>query len=136
MAAGEEPDPSLDDGDTIYTMAVDRWGNAVSWIQSLFSSLGSGLVDPGTGIVLQNRGAGFTLEAGHPNRIAGGKRPFHTLMPVLVTGPDNELVMTIGTPGGDGQSQSILQTLLPVLVHGVAPQRAVEARRPSLVVIW
>ncbi|MEX0890581.1 MAG: gamma-glutamyltransferase [Gemmatimonadota bacterium] len=120
---------AFDDGDTIYTMAVDRWGNAVSWIQSLFSSLGSGLVDPATGIVLQNRGAGFTLEAGHPNRIAPGKRPFHTLMPAMVTGADGSFVMTLGTPGGHGQSQSLLQTLIPIVVHGLGPQLAVEAPR-------
>jgi gamma-glutamyltranspeptidase/glutathione hydrolase len=120
---------AFDDGDTIYTMAVDRWGNAVSWIQSLFSSLGSGLVDPGTGIVLQNRGAGFTLEAGHPNQIAPRKRPFHTLMPAMVTGADGAFVMTLGTPGGHGQSQSLLQTLIPIVVHGMGPQQAVEAPR-------
>src|SRR5690606_28172445 len=57
-------------GDTVYLMAVDQWGNAVSWIQSLFGTFGASLVDPETGVVLQNRGSGFTLEAGSPNQIA------------------------------------------------------------------
>ena len=118
-----------DHGDTVFAMAVDSAGNAVSWIQSLFSSFGSRLVDPATGIVLQNRGAGFTLADGHPNQVAPGKRPFHTLMPALVTGPDGAFAMTLGTPGGHGQSQSLLQTLIPIVVHGWAPQRAVEAPR-------
>lgn len=132
--AGAPPggDPEAEaDGDTVYLMALDADGNAVSWIQSLFSSFGSGLVDPATGIVLQNRGAGFTLAAGHPNRIAGGKRPFHTLMATLVTTPDPvpEFVLAIGTPGGDGQSQTVATGLFHLLVGGLDPQRAVEAPR-------
>lgn len=117
------------DGDTVYLMAVDSDGNAVSWIQSLFSSFGSGLVEPSTGIVLQNRGAGFTLEAGHPNRIAPGKRPFHTLTPVLVTDDDGRLEMTIGTPGGHGQTPIVLQVLNNIYLFGMSPQEAVEAPR-------
>jgi gamma-glutamyltranspeptidase / glutathione hydrolase len=118
-----------DDGDTVYIMAVDRHGNAVSWIQSIFSSMGSRLVEPTTGLVLQNRGAGFTLEEGHPNRIAPGKRPFHTLMAALVTGADGAFEMTIGTPGGHGQPQSVAQALVQTAVFGLSPQNAVEAPR-------
>jgi gamma-glutamyltranspeptidase / glutathione hydrolase len=118
-----------DDGDTVYIMAVDADGNAVSWIQSIFSSFGSGLVEPTTGVVLQNRGAGFTLREGHPNRIAPGKRPFHTLMATLVTDLEGGLVATTGTPGGQGQSQSVAQGLLHLLVEGLDPQAAVEAPR-------
>ncbi|TVP59893.1 MAG: gamma-glutamyltransferase, partial [Gemmatimonadales bacterium] len=103
--------------------------NAVSWIQSLFSSFGSGLVDPATGIVLQNRGAGFTLTEGHPNRVAPGKRPFHTLMATMVTGPDGAFEIAIGTPGGHGQSQTVAQGLLHLLVSDLSPQEAVEAPR-------
>ncbi len=117
------------DGDTVYLMAVDEWGNAVSWIQSLFSSFGSRLVEPSTGIVLQNRGGGFTLKAGHPNQIAAGKRPFHTLMPVLVTDEEGRLEMTVGTPGGHGQSQTVLQILNNVYLFGMTPQQAIEAPR-------
>jgi gamma-glutamyltranspeptidase/glutathione hydrolase len=117
------------DGDTVYLMAVDQWGNAVSWIQSLFASFGSRLVEPTTGIVLQNRGGGFTLQARHPNLIAPGKRPFHTLMPVMVTDAAGRLELTLGTPGGHGQSQTVLQVLNNVLLFGMTPQQAIEAPR-------
>jgi gamma-glutamyltranspeptidase/glutathione hydrolase len=117
------------DGDTVYLAAVDRWGNAVSWIQSLFATFGSGLVDPTTGVVLQNRGSGFTLQEGHPNRIAPGKRPFHTLMPVMLTDIDGAYEMSIGTPGGDVQPQAVTQALVQMLVFGMSPQRAIEAPR-------
>ena len=117
------------EGDTVYLAAVDQWGNAVSWIQSLFATFGSGLVDPTTGVVLQNRGAGFTLQEGHPNRIAPGKRPFHTLMPVMLTDADGSYRMSIGTPGGDVQPQAVTQALVQMLVFGMSPQRAIEAPR-------
>ncbi|HET7275813.1 MAG TPA: gamma-glutamyltransferase [Longimicrobiaceae bacterium] len=137
--AAENVEPGLDEssvssigngeGDTVYAMAVDRWGNAVSWIQSLFSSFGSGLVEPETGIVLQNRGSLFTLETGHPNIMAPGKRPYHTLTPVLVTDRDGDLVMTLGTPGGDSQTQSLLQVFNNLYLFGMTPQQAIEAPR-------
>ena len=85
-------DASTDDsGDTVYLTAVDRWGNAVSWIQSLFAGFGSGLLEPETGVVLHNRGALFNLEAGHPNVIAPGKRPYHTLTPMMALNGDGRL---------------------------------------------
>jgi gamma-glutamyltranspeptidase/glutathione hydrolase len=86
-------------------------------------------VDPSTGIVLQNRGAGFTLEAGHPDRIAPGKRPFHTLTPVQVTDAKGRLEMTIGTPGGHGQTQTLTQVLDNIYLFGMTPQEAVESPR-------
>ncbi|MGH7504585.1 MAG: gamma-glutamyltransferase family protein, partial [Longimicrobiales bacterium] len=119
------------DGDTVYLMAVDSDGNAVSWIQSLFSTFGSKLVEPETGVVLQNRGAGFTLDESHPNVIAPGKRPFHTLMPLLITDDDGALRMTLGTPGGHGQSQFLTQVYHNVFTFGMTPQEAVEAPRYS-----
>jgi len=122
-------EPASGDGDTIFLMAVDQWGNAVTWVQSLFASFGSRLVDPATGIVLQNRGAGFTLETGHPDQIAPGKRPFHTLTPVQVTDARGKLEMTIGTPGGHGQTQTITQVLNDIYLFGMTPQEAVEAPR-------
>ena len=115
--------------DTVYLMAVDPDGNAVSWIQSIFHSLGSRLMEPETGIILQNRGAGFTLEEGHPNELEPGKRPFHTLLPGMVTDPDGEFVMALGSPGGDGQPQSSTQVLVQTLVFGLSAQQAVEAAR-------
>jgi gamma-glutamyltranspeptidase / glutathione hydrolase len=116
-------------GDTVYLMAVDADGNAVSWIQSIFGTFGSNLVDPGTGIVLQNRGAGFTLEEGSTNQIAPGKRPFHTLMATMVTDANGAFEMTVGTPGGGGQPQFIAQTLVHTLLFEMSPQRAIEAPR-------
>ncbi len=117
------------DGDTVYLMAVDADGNAVSWIQSIFSSFGSQLVEPETGIVLQNRGAGFVLDEGHPNQIAPGKRPFHTLLPAMVTDGDDEFWAALGTPGGHGQPQTVAQALIQITTFGMSPQEAAEAPR-------
>jgi gamma-glutamyltranspeptidase/glutathione hydrolase len=122
-------EPAPGDGDTVFLMDIDQWGNGVTWVQSLFASFGSKLVDPSTGIVLQNRGAGFTLEAGHPDRIAPGKRPFHTLTPVQVTDAKGRLEMTIGTPGGHGQTQTLTQVLDNIYLFGMTPQEAVESPR-------
>lgn len=124
----EAPGVPDDAGDTVYLTAVDRWGNAVSWIQSLFSGFGSGLFEPGTGVLLHNRGALYTLEDGHPNQVAPGKRPFHTLSPVLAL-RDGALAFTLGTPGGDSQPQTILQVVNNHLAFGMTPQAAVEAPR-------
>lgn len=118
-----------DSGDTVYLTAVDRWGNAVSWIQSLFAGFGSGLYEPGTGVLLQNRGALFTLEQDHPNRVAPGKRPYHTLTPLLALDADGGLAFTLGTPGGDSQTQSLFAIINNLLVFGMTPQEAIEAPR-------
>ena len=122
-------DPVDGSGDTVYLIAVDAQGNAVSWIQSLFHSFGSGLMDPETGIVLQNRGAGFTLEEGHPNRIGPNQRPFHTLMATLVTDAEGRFEMALGTPGGHGQPQTVAQALVQMLLFDLTPQQAAEAPR-------
>ncbi|MDP2140420.1 MAG: gamma-glutamyltransferase [Gammaproteobacteria bacterium] len=115
-------------GDTVYLMVVDPAGNAVSWIQSLYGTFGSNLVDPVTGVVLQNRGSGFSLVEGHPNQVAPGKRPFHTLMNGLVTN-DAGFEIAIGTPGGGGQPQFVVQALIQTLMFDLSPQQAVEAPR-------
>ncbi len=121
---------SLDDsGDTVYLTAVDQWGNAVSWIQSLFAGFGSGLLEPETGVVLHNRGALFNLEAGHPNVIAPGKRPYHTLTPMMAVRGDGSFAFTLGTPGGDSQPQSLLQIVNNLVHFGMTPQAAIEAPR-------
>jgi len=117
-----------DSGDTVYLTAVDPDGNAVSWIQSLFHGFGSGVFDPETGILFQNRGALFTLDDDHPNVVAPGKRPYHTLTPLLAT-RDGELGFTLGTPGGDSQTQSLLQIMNNVMLFGMTPQEAIEAPR-------
>lgn len=116
-------------GDTVYLSVVDKDGNAVSMIQSLFAAFGSGRMVPGTGIVLHNRGALHSLDPQHPNIIAPGKRPFHTLSPAMALNADNSLFAVFGTPGGDGQPQTLIQVLNNVLRFGMTPQQAVEAPR-------
>ncbi len=128
-AEGGAKNGADDFGDTVYLTAVDRWGNAVSWIQSLYSGFGSGLLEPETGVLLQNRGALFTMEKGHPNRVAPGKRPYHTLTPLLALREDGSLGFTLGTPGGDSQTQSLLQIMNNMILFGMSPQEAVEAPR-------
>ena len=118
-----------DAGDTVYLTAVDQWGNAVSWIQSNFAGFGSGLLDPQTGILLHNRGALFSLQPGHPNEVSPGKRPYHTLSPLMALYPDGGFAFTMGTPGGDSQTQSLLQIVHNMQVFGMTPQQAIEAPR-------
>ena len=116
-------------GDTIYLAVVDAQGNAVSWIQSNFAAFGSGKGVPGTGIILHNRGSLFTLDPKHPNVIAPGKRPFHTLSPAMMLNADGTLAAVFGTPGGDGQPQTLIQILNNVLLFNMSAQQAVEAPR-------
>lgn len=118
-----------DAGDTVYITAVDQWGNAVSWIQSLFGSFGSGLLEPATGVVLQNRGSSFNLDPNHPNVVAPGKRPYHTLTPLMALNTDGSLAFTLGTPGGDSQTQSLTQIVNNIFLFGMTPQAAIEAPR-------
>ena len=117
------------DGDTVFLGVVDRNGNAVSMIQSLFASFGSGRMVPGTGITLHNRGSLYELDSTHVNIVAPGKRPYHTLCPAMVLRPDRSLMMVVGTPGGDGQPQTLVQVITNVMRFGMTPQQAVEAAR-------
>ncbi len=127
--AGREFAPGLtDDGDTVYLTVVDEDRNAISLIYSLFGSFGSGLVAPGTGIALQNRGTGFSLEEGHPNELAPGKRALHTNMPGMVF-RDGRPVFTYGVMGGDMQPQGHAQVLLNLIDFGMNPQQAGEMAR-------
>jgi len=130
LVAAERVDPGrpFDHGETIYLSVADSEGNMVSFINSIFEYFGSGVVVPGTGFVLQNRGAGFTLEEGHPNRIAPRKRPFHTLIPGFVT-KGGEPFMAFGVMGGSMQPQGHVQLLLNILAFGMDPQEAVDAPR-------
>ena len=118
-----------DSGDTVYLTAVDKWGNAVSWIQSNFAGFGSGLLEPETGILLHNRGSLYTLEDGHPNQVAPNKRPYHTLSPMMALHADGDFSFTLGTPGGDSQPQSLLQISHNLLLFNMTPQEAIEAPR-------
>ena len=122
------PEGQDDAGDTVYLTAVDQFGNAVSWIQSNFAGFGSGLLEPETGILLHNRGALYTLDDGHPNQVAPGKRPYHTLTPMMAL-RGRDFAFTLGTPGGDSQVQSLTQIVHNLLVFGMSPQQAIEAPR-------
>ncbi len=117
-----------DHPNTVYVIAVDQYGNVVSLIQSLFATFGSGLVVPDTGIVLQNRGSLFTFEEDHPNVFAPRRRPFHTLCPVLVLSNERPW-LAVGTPGGDGQTHTIVQVLNNIRLFGMSPQDAIDAPR-------
>ena len=116
-------------GDTTYFCVADGAGNAVSWVHSLSNGFGSGLVAPGTGVLFNNRaGRGFSLEPGHPNVIAPGKRTMHTLNCYL-TVRDGQVAIVGGTPGGDFQPQCGIQMLTKLIDAGLPPQDAVEAPR-------
>ena len=129
VAAAAPNGSRSDAGDTVYITAVDQWGNAVSWIQSNFAGFGSGLLDEATGILLHNRGALFTLETNHPNQVAPGKRPYHTLSPMMALYPNGQFAFTLGTPGGDSQTQTIIQITQNLLMFDMTPQQALEAPR-------
>lgn len=115
-------------GDTVYLCAVDGDGNAASIIQSVYLDFGSGVVADDTGIVLQCRGAYFSLDENHVNRLEGGKRTIHTLMPGMLL-RDGELLGPIGTQGGDAQAQVHLQLITNLIDYGMEPQAAIEAPR-------
>jgi gamma-glutamyltranspeptidase/glutathione hydrolase len=117
-----------DHGDTIYLTAADDNGNVISLIQSLFEAFGAGIVAGDTGIVLHDRGAGFRLDAGHPDRIAPGKRPMHTLVPAMVM-KDGKPWLSFGVMGGDMQPQGHAQVLANIIDFGMNVQGAGEAAR-------
>jgi gamma-glutamyltranspeptidase/glutathione hydrolase len=124
----ERDDAGTDQPNTVALMAVDAAGNVVSMIQSLFHAFGSGLVVPGMGIVLHNRGSLFSLDATHPNVLAPRKQPYHTLCPALAL-RDGRPWLAFGTPGGDGQTHTLSQVLNNILVFGMTPQEAIDAPR-------
>jgi len=120
-------------GGTVYLAVADRNGMMISFIQSNFMGFGSGVVVPGTGISLQNRGAGFHLDPAHVNRVAPRKKPFQTIIPCFATDPDGLPVMSFGVMGGPMQAQGHLQMALRVLGHGQNPQAAADAPRWRIV---
>jgi len=115
-------------GDTIYLTAADRDGNVVSLIQSIYESFGAGIVAGETGIVLHNRGTLFSLDPRHPNVLAPGKRPFHTLVPAMVLKAGRPW-LSFGVMGGDMQPQGHVQVLLNLIDFGMNVQEAGEAPR-------
>ncbi len=127
-----EPGPLRTASETIYLTAADSEGNMVSFINSNYNEFGSGIVVPGLGFVLHNRGAGFTLTPGLPNTVAPGKRPFHTLIPGFVTRAVNgseQPYMSFGLMGGSMQAQGHVQLLLNYFVFGMDIQQAIDAAR-------
>lgn len=118
-----------DGGDTIYLSVVDREGNMVSLIQSVYSTFGSGLVPDGTGFALHNRGALFTLDPAHPNALGGRKRPLHTIIPAFMTRGDVRIAF--GIMGGWNQSQAHAQFVANVADYEMNIQAALEAARFS-----
>jgi gamma-glutamyltranspeptidase/glutathione hydrolase len=117
------------DGDTVFLGVVDQHGNAVALIQSLFHAFGSGRMVPGTGIILHNRGGLFSLDENHVNALAPGKRTYHTLAPAMALRADGSLYMVFGTPGSDGQTQTLVQVFNNIALFGMTAQEAVEAPR-------
>jgi gamma-glutamyltranspeptidase/glutathione hydrolase len=115
-------------GGTVYLSAADASGMMVSFIQSNYAGFGSGVVVPGTGVALQNRGAGFSLEPGHQNHVGPGKRPFHTIIPGFLMGPEEPL-MSFGVMGGPMQAQGHVQMVLRTQLWGQDPQMAADAPR-------
>lgn len=120
-------DPSSH-GDTVYLSVADGAGNMVSWIQSLYMGFGSGLTAGTTGIQLQNRGANFSLEPGHPNEAGPGKRPYHTIIPAFIT-RNGEAWASFGVMGGFMQPQGHLQVGTNLIDYGMDPQAALDAPR-------
>ena len=122
-------DPAvLREGDTIYLTTADSQGNMVSLIQSNYRGMGSGMTPPGLGFVLQDRGELFTLEPGHPNAFAPGKRPFHTIIPAFIT-RDGKPLISFGLMGGGMQPQGHAQIVMNLVDFGMGLQEAGDAPR-------
>jgi gamma-glutamyltranspeptidase/glutathione hydrolase len=116
------------DSGTVYLAAADASGMMVSYIQSNYNGFGSGIVVPGTGIALHNRGRAFSLRAGHPNCVGAAKRPFHTILPGFVTRGGRAL-MSFGVMGAAMQPQGHVQMMVRIFDHGQNPQAACDAPR-------
>jgi gamma-glutamyltranspeptidase/glutathione hydrolase len=115
-------------GGTVYLAAADESGMMISFIQSNYLGFGSGVVVPETGISLHNRGCGFSLDPKHPNCVAPGKRPFHTIIPGFLT-KEGEPQMSFGVMGSNMQPQGHLQALVRMISYGQQPQAACDAPR-------
>ena len=115
--------------DTVYLATADASGMMVSYIQSNYMGFGSGIVIDGTGIAMQNRGAGFVLTPNHPNQVGGGKRPYHTIIPGFVTDLNDAPLAAFGVMGGHMQHQGHVQMVSRIFDHQQNPQAASDAPR-------
>jgi gamma-glutamyltranspeptidase/glutathione hydrolase len=129
MKRAREHKPGLPrDGGTVYLTTADAGGMMLSFIQSNYKGFGSGIVVPGTGISMQNRGAGFSLAPGHPNQVGPRKRPFQTIIPGFLT-RDGQPVMSFGVMGGNMQPQGHLQMITRLIDYNQNPQACSDAPR-------
>jgi len=129
LPGGWQGERAVPTGDTCYLCAVDDTGLAVSLIQSIYHDFGSGVVAYGTGIILQNRGSFFSLDAGHHNSLEPGKRTFHTLIPGMLFDDAGAFLAAIGSMGGEGQPQTQVALTTRLVDFGYDAQQAIEAPR-------